>query len=78
MTAVLILIAYLVVGAVLLVLLSGTEGPAVTAALRRDLRTLRARGPLAVAAGGPLWLAGAVVAWPVVATCEAIDWRDRA
>lgn len=78
MTAVLILLAYLVVGAILLVLLAGFEGPAVTAALRRDLRALRARGPLAVAACGPVWVAGAVVAWPVVAACETINWRDRA
>ena len=73
-----ILLAYLFVGAVLLVLLAGFDGPAVTAALRRDLRTLHARGPLAVAACGPVWVAGAVVAWPVVAACEAINWRERA
>ncbi|MHA6620586.1 hypothetical protein [Pseudonocardia sp. DLS-67] len=78
MIAILILLAYVVVGAILLILLAGFEGPAVTAALRRDLRALHARGPLAVAACGPVWVAGAVVAWPVVAACEAINWRDRA
>lgn len=73
-----ILLAYLVVGAILLVLLAGFEGPAVTAAFRRDLRALRAHGSLAVVAGSPIWVAGAVIAWPVVATCEAINWRERA
>ena len=73
-----ILLVYLVVGAILLILLAGFDGPAVTAALRRDLRALRARGPLAVATGGPVWVAGAVIAWPVVATCEAINWREQA
>ncbi|WP_345605787.1 hypothetical protein [Pseudonocardia adelaidensis] len=73
-----LLLTYLLVGAVLLVLLAGFDGPAVTAALRRDLHALRARGPLAVAAAGPVWVAGAVAAWPVVVACEAINWRDRA
>jgi hypothetical protein len=73
-----ILLVYLVVGAILLVLLAGFEGPAVTAAFRRDLRALRAHGSLAVVAGSPVWVAGAVIAWPVVAACEAINWRDRA
>ena len=73
-----ILLLYLVLGSILLILLTGFEGPAVTAAFRRDLHALRAHGPLAVAAGGPVWVAGAVVAWPVVAACEAINWRDRA
>ena len=69
---------YLVVGSILLVLLIGFEGPALTAAFRRDLRALRAQGSLAVVAGGPVWVAGAVIAWPVVAACEAIAWRERA
>jgi hypothetical protein len=73
-----LVLLYLVVGAVQLVLLVGFEGPTVTAAFRRDLRTLRARGPLAVIAGGPLWVLGAIAAWPVVAACEAITWRERA
>jgi hypothetical protein len=73
-----ILLVYLVVGVILLILLAGFEGPAVTAAFRRDLRALRAHGSLAVVAGSPIWVAGAVIAWPVVATCEAINWRDRA
>jgi hypothetical protein len=73
-----ILLVYVVVGAILLVLLTGFEGPAVTAAFRRDLRALRAHGSLAVVAGSPIWVAGAVIAWPVVATCEAINWRERA
>jgi hypothetical protein len=73
-----ILLVYLIVGAILLILLAGFEGPAVTAAFRRDLRALRAHGSLAVVAGSPIWVAGAVIAWPVVATCEAINWRDRA
>jgi hypothetical protein len=73
-----ILLVYLVVGAILLILLAGFDGPAVTAAFRRDLRALRAHGSLAVVAAGPVWVAGAVVAWPVVAACEAINWRDRA
>ncbi|GAA0925080.1 hypothetical protein [Pseudonocardia zijingensis] len=72
-----ILLAYVVVGAILLVLLVGFDEPAVTAAFRRDLRALRAHGSLAVMAGGPVWVAGAVAAWPVVAACEAINWRDR-
>jgi hypothetical protein len=73
-----ILLAFVVVGAILLILLAGFEGPAVTEAFRRDLRALRAHGSLAVVTGGPVWVAGAVIAWPVVATCEAINWRDRA
>jgi hypothetical protein len=76
--AVLLMVLYLAVGGVLLILLAGLDGPAVTAAFRRDLRTLRARGSLALVAGGPIWVAGAVVAWPVVAACEAITWRERA
>jgi hypothetical protein len=76
--AVPLLLVYLLVGVVLLVVLAGFDGPTVTAALRRDLRAARAHGPLAVVATGPVWVAGAVVAWPVVATCEAIDWRERA
>lgn len=72
-----LLMAYLVVGAILLIVLSGADGPTVTAAFRRDLRALRAHGSLALVAGGPVWVAGAVIAWPVVATCEAINWRDR-
>jgi hypothetical protein len=75
---VLLLVLYLTVGGVLLILLAGFEGPTVTAAFRRDLRTLRARGPLALVAGSPIWVAGAVAAWPVVAACEAITWRERA
>jgi hypothetical protein len=73
-----LVMVYLVVGAILLIVLAGFEGPAVTAAFRRDLRALRTQGRLALVACGPLWVAGAVVAWPVVAACEAIDWRDRA
>jgi hypothetical protein len=73
-----LLLVYLVVGAVLLIVLAGFDGPAVTAAFRRDLRALRSQGRLALVACGPLWVAGAVVAWPVVAACEAINWRDRA
>jgi hypothetical protein len=73
-----LLVLYLVVGLILLILLAGFEGPTVTSAFRRDLRTLRARGSLALVAGGPVWVAGAVAAWPVVAACEAITWRERA
>ncbi len=73
-----LLMLYFVAGGILLILLAGFEGPTVTAALRRDFRTLRARGSLALVAGGPLWVAGAVTAWPVVAACEAISWRERA
>ena len=73
-----LLMVYLVVGAILLIVLAGFDGPAVTAAFRRDLRAMRMHGRLALVACGPLWVAGAVVAWPVVAACEAIDWRDRA
>ena len=73
-----LLMVYLVIGAILLIVLAGFDGPAVTAAFRRDLRALRMQGRLALVACGPLWVAGAVVAWPVVAACEAIDWRDRA
>jgi hypothetical protein len=69
---------YLAVGAILLVLLAGFEGPTITRAFRRDLRTLRQRGSLALVAGSPLWVAAAVFAWPVVATCEAIMWCERA
>ena len=76
--AVLLTVLYLAIGAVLLILLAGFEGPTITAALRRDLRALRARGPLALVAGGPIWVAGAMVAWPLVAACEAISWRERA
>ena len=74
----LLMMLYLAIGGVLLSLLAGFEGPTVTAALRSDLRALRARGPLALVAGGPVWVAGALVAWPVVAACEAITWRERA
>jgi hypothetical protein len=77
MTEVLVAI-YLAVGAILLVLLAGFEGPTVTAAFRRDLRALRQRGSLALVAGSPVWVAAAVVSWPVVVTCEAIMWRERA
>jgi hypothetical protein len=73
-----LLLLYVIVGAILLILLAGIEGPAITAALRRDLRALQAHGSLALVAGSPVWVAGAVIAWPVVATCEAINWRDRA
>ena len=73
-----LLMVYLVIGAILLIVLAGFEGPAVSAAFRRDLRALRTQGKLALVACGPLWVAGAVVAWPVVAACEAISWRDRA
>jgi hypothetical protein len=73
-----ILLVYLIVGTVLLIVLTGFEGPAVTAALRRDVRALRTRGSLAVVAGSPVWVAGAVVAWPVVVACEAITWREGA
>jgi hypothetical protein len=73
-----ILLAYLFTGAILLVLLAGFEGPAITAAFRRDLHALRAHGSIALVAGSPVWVAGAVLAWPVVAVCEAINWRDRA
>jgi hypothetical protein len=73
-----LLLLYVIVGAILLILLAGIEGPAITAAFRRDLRALRAHGSLALVAGSPVWVAGAVIAWPVVATCEAINWRDRA
>jgi hypothetical protein len=73
-----LLVIYLVLGGIMLILLAGFEGPTVTAAFRRDLLALRARGSLALAAGGPVWVAGAVVAWPVVAACEAITWRERA
>ncbi|OLT08394.1 hypothetical protein BJF90_13080 [Pseudonocardia sp. CNS-004] len=73
-----IMLVYVVVGAILLVLLAGFEGPTVTQALRGDLRALRTRGSLAVATGGPVWVAGAVVAWPLVAACEAIAWHERA
>jgi hypothetical protein len=73
-----ILLAYLFTGAILLVLLAGFDGPAITAAFRRDLHALRAQGSIALVAGSPVWVAGAVLAWPVVAVCEAINWRDRA
>ena len=73
-----LLLVYLLVGVILLILLAGFEGPAVTAAFRRDLQLLRGHGPLALVAGSPVWVAGAVVAWPVVAACEAINWRERA
>ncbi len=73
-----LLLVYLVVGAILLIVLVGFDGPAVTAAFRRDLRALRAHGSLALVTGGPVWVAGAVIAWPVVAACEAINWRERA
>jgi hypothetical protein len=73
-----LLLLYLTVGAILLVLLAGFEGPTVTAAFRRDLHILRTRGSLALVAGGPIWVLGAVAAWPVVAACEAISWRERA
>jgi hypothetical protein len=69
---------YLAAGVILMVLLAGFEGSTVTRAFRRDLRTLRQRGSLAVVAGSPLWVAAAVFAWPVVATCEAIMWCERA
>jgi hypothetical protein len=72
------LFVYLVVGAILLIVLVGFDGPAITAAFRRDLRAMRAHGRLALVACGPVWVAGAVVAWPVVAACEAINWRERA
>lgn len=72
------LFIYLVIGALLLIVLAGCDGPTVTAAFRRDLRALRAHGRLALVAGGPVWVAGAVIAWPVVAACEAISWRERA
>jgi hypothetical protein len=75
--AVLLLVVYLVIGGTLLLLLAGFEGPTVTAAFRRDLRTLRQRGSLALVAGGPIWVAAAVVAWPVVAACEAITWLEK-
>jgi hypothetical protein len=71
-----LLFVYLVIGALLLIVLAGADGPTVTAAFRRDLRALRAHGPLALVAIGPVWVAGAVVAWPVVAACEAISWRE--
>jgi hypothetical protein len=71
------LILYLAVGMILLVLLAGFDGPTVNAALRDDLRSLRRRGLLELATVGPVWLAGAVVAWPVVAACEAITWREK-
>jgi hypothetical protein len=73
-----LLVIYLALGGIMLVLLAGFEGSTVTAAFRRDLLALRGRGSLALAAGGPVWVAGAVVAWPVVAACEAITWRERA
>ena len=73
-----LLMVYLVVGSILLIVLAGFDGPAVSAAFRRDLRALRAQGALALVSCGPLWVAGAVVAWPVVAACEAINWRERA
>jgi hypothetical protein len=73
-----LLVLYVVAGAILLILLAGFDGPTVTAAFRRDLHALRSRGSLALVAGGPVWVAGAVVAWPVVAACEAITWRERA
>jgi hypothetical protein len=72
-----LLLLYLTVGAILLILLAGFEGPTVTAAFRRDLHILRARGSLALVAGGPVWVLGAVAAWPGVAACEAITWRER-
>lgn len=72
------LFVYLVVGAILLIVLVGFDGPAITVAFRRDLRAMRAHGRLALVACGPVWVAGAVVAWPVVAACEAISWRERA
>lgn len=75
--AVPLIVLYLIVGAILLILLAGFEGPTVLAAFRRDLQTLRARGPLALVTGGPIWVAGALAAWPVVAACEAITWRER-
>jgi hypothetical protein len=68
---------YLIIGVILIAMLSGFDGPAITAALRRDLRSLRERGTLAFVAVGPVWLAGAVVAWPVVVACETIAWRER-
>lgn len=74
---VLLLTLYVIVGGMLLVLLAGFEGPVVTAAFRRDLRSLRQRGSLAVVAGGPVWVAAAVAAWPVVAACEAITWCEK-
>jgi hypothetical protein len=73
-----LLFVYLVIGALLLIVLAGFDGPTVTAAFRRDLRAIRARGRLALVACGPVWVAGAVVAWPVVAACEAISWREGA
>jgi hypothetical protein len=73
-----LVLLYFTVGTILLILLAGFEGPTVTAAFRRDLHILRARGPLALVAGGPVWVLGAVAAWPVVAACEAITWRERA
>jgi hypothetical protein len=73
-----LLFVYLVIGAILLIVLAGFDGPTVTAAFRRDLRAMRAHGRLTLAACGPVWVAGAVVAWPVVAACEAISWRERA
>jgi hypothetical protein len=73
-----LLVIYLVLGGIMLILLAGFEGPTITAAFRRDLLALHARGSLALAAGGPVWVAGALVAWPVVAACEAITWRERA
>jgi hypothetical protein len=72
-----LLFVYLVVGAILLIVLVGFDGPAITAAFRRDLGAMRAHGRLALVACGPVWVAGAVAAWPVVAACEAINWRER-
>jgi hypothetical protein len=71
-----LLFVYLVIGALLLIVLAGSDRPTVTAAFRRDLRSLRAHGRLTLVAFGPVWVAGAVVAWPVVAACEAISWRE--
>jgi hypothetical protein len=68
---------YLIIGVILIAMLPASTDPTITAALRRDLRSLREQGALAFVAGGPVWLAGAVVAWPVVVACETIAWRER-
>lgn len=70
----LLLMLYLGAGGILLVALAALDGVVVIAALDRDLRSIRGRGPLALATVGSVLLAGALLAWPVIAACAAITW----
>jgi hypothetical protein len=66
---------YLGVGACVLAGLSGFAGAAVIAALKQDIHTLRHRSPIALIAIALVWVTAALVAWPIIATCETITRR---